>query len=146
MNTISNLRLCVQAIITPEFQAGLAKLGAIPTLTLKERYALARSLRSIKREAETFKHVADGILKAHGLPQRDGSYEIPVERMVSFNSQRRELLQHEVELPLPEPILLSGESPLTALELAAVFELVEVSDDETTGQGATRQDGRLCRG
>jgi hypothetical protein len=126
------MKLKLQVIIPQEFQVAIRKLGDLTTLNACQRYSLAKSLRKIKQEMETFEHVREGILKAHGKPVGNGQWQIPTENAASFNAQMRDLCQTEVDLPLPGPIKIDGACSMTASELEAVLDLVECDENEMT--------------
>ena len=124
----------LKRLLDPDFLPALRALGTLPNLTVKQRYALARGILQTRQRLEEFEEARVGLVKAFGVAKGD-EYLIPkenAEALGRYNRGLAELLDQETQIYSPvERVVISGQCPLTAGQLAAVMDLVEVTIDET---------------
>ena len=79
--------------------------------TGKLGYACARNLRKLRDAGKEFNDKRDELIMQYGIPQEDGSYTIPAEKIEELNKAIREYadIEHEVDvMRVSEDIFCNG--------------------------------------
>lgn len=123
-------KLPLRTILNPNFRNALAKLGG-ETMPIKERYAIARTLRSIGSEAETFEKLRGELVKKFGVqndpnnPRSGWEVKPGSENFEKYFDEVRKLEEVEAEIYLDHALPITDGCPLTANELAALNDIIE---------------------
>lgn len=106
-------------------------IGAIPTLKklmeqdlpVKQSYAIAKLARRVDEECNLYNSERKRLIEKYGLPEEDGKYTIPQEKIDDCNAELSELLNIDVEIT--EKIdILSTEASLTPAEVISIEEFI----------------------
>lgn len=95
-------------------------------LSVKTSFALARQLRAIKTELETYDAERLKLCKRYGkLDEKSKRYVFEEEKQAEFEAAYNELVAQEVELPEDKLTLENEEIKLSANDLIALEALIE---------------------
>lgn len=106
-------------------------IGAIPTLKklmeqdlpVKQSYAVAKLARRVDEEVTLYNSERKKLIEKYGLPEEEGKYTIPQEKIDDCNAELSELLS--IEIDITEKIdILSTEACLTPAEVISIEEFL----------------------
>lgn len=125
--TADRIKLKLSVVLANGFLQALSKLGG-ESLPIKDRYALARTIKGIDSDLATYEPLRQALVKKHGKllnPPESEQYTIEPANMPAFAAEIKELQAQEIELFLDHKITLPPNCPLTAGEMALIEDLID---------------------
>lgn len=132
------MKLKLHTLVNRAFLSALQKLGNTP-MSLKEGYALAKTLRQVELEVNAFEKARQLALRKHGtpLPSNPDMFELlpGSPNAVSFTADMEALLLQEIEIPLLGPITVDWDAiSMTPTELSMLLDLLVPPTDPKPAQ------------
>lgn len=113
--------------------ANLGKLSAIDAgqgLTARQAYWISRVAETVEAEMKRLEKQRVSLVKLYGVPDKDGNYTVPPDKLDDFAKAIEELFEVEIDLP-GEPLKFSelGDLKLSAIDFLRLRWLI-VDDAE----------------